>query len=133
MYMVLPGREHPAIYRLFTGTVLAALQCLFQLEHVHGGDFGNLKEDPGRNHLDLELSHSPDTHPPGPSSLLQHPRVHAGGATLQGGGRHETKPCDAHLCEYLVRTAFSLSWGWYVSRKFSLFTRGCRSWERYPL
>lgn len=59
--------------------------------------------------------------------------MRAGGVTPCSRDRPETEPHASHLCEYLLRTALSLSQGWYVSRKFSLFTRGCRSWALYPL
>lgn len=80
-----PRAGHATIYRLCTEAGLA-LQLLLQLQHVQGGHFGHLKEEPGRKSKVLELGRAPPQ--------------------LKGGWE------EAHLCEYLVRTAFSLSQGW---------------------
>lgn len=53
-----PRAGHPTIYRLCTEAGLA-LQLLLQLQHVQGGHFGHLKEEPGRKSRALELGRAP--------------------------------------------------------------------------
>lgn len=53
-----PRAGHATIYRLCTEAGLA-LQLLLQLQHVQGGHFGHLKEEPGRKSRALELGRAP--------------------------------------------------------------------------